>query len=55
MKSRAHEPEVDEEIWVARCEIAGLERTYWDKPGRRELLDICRECPLNIREDKQNE
>ena len=55
MKSRAHEPEVDEDIWIARCEEAGLEGTYWGKPGKEELIKLCRKCPLNTREDRQNE
>ena len=48
LSSRAHEPEVDEEIWVAYCRKAGIEKTYWDRPTAGMLEEICRkECPFN--------
>ena len=50
-RSRAHEPESDPDIWVARCEAAGIERTYFGFPNRETVKKVCaEECPFIKRE-----
>lgn len=51
-RSLASEPDVDPDIYVVRCDKAGIERTYYGKPTKRLLSSICvSECLYRDKED----
>lgn len=47
VKSIACEREVDDEIYAVKCEKSGIQKTYWGKPSKKRLAEICKsECQI---------